>query len=216
MIDLTSIYWPLLTYYSTLFTVSGWYSEEELEEKQQELRNTLDEQFGQNMMVIKESVSKQYEDAQNSLKKELETAKQQVRKMLLLGWYDDVCTPLVRDEWLQMSVNVYWSIHKHLTCLVIDCFLLSVSGWMASSGNSKHHWNNVLFYRYLIGKLGVKMHKVSSSSSYNNSWQHLIISWQRDTTQSYSRFSRQQLSKESLPTMLLVLYVSPFCFHLCL
>ena len=98
MIDLTSIYWPLLTYYSTLFTVSGGYSEEELEEKQQELRNTLDEQFGQNMMVIKESVSKQYEDAQNSLKKELETAKQQVRKMLLLGWYDDVCTPLVRDE----------------------------------------------------------------------------------------------------------------------
>ena len=79
MIDLTSIYWPLLTCYSTLFTVSGGYSEEELEEKQQELRNTLDEQFGQNMMVIKESMSKQYEDAQNSLKKELETAKQQVR-----------------------------------------------------------------------------------------------------------------------------------------
>lgn len=60
------------------FAASGGYSEEELEEKQQELRNTLDEQFGQNMMVIKDSMSQQYEEVQNSLRKELETAKQQV------------------------------------------------------------------------------------------------------------------------------------------
>lgn len=61
-----------------LSAASGGYSEEELEEKQQELRNTLDEQFGQNMMAIKDGISKQYEASQASLKQELETAREQV------------------------------------------------------------------------------------------------------------------------------------------
>lgn len=58
--------------------VSGGYSEEEVEERQQVLRNTLDEQFGQNMMAMKESMSQQYEQTQGSLRKELDTARQQV------------------------------------------------------------------------------------------------------------------------------------------
>ena len=63
---------------SCVYAASGGYSEEELEEKQQELRNMLDEQFGQNMMVMKESMSKQHEETQKTLKQELDSAKQQV------------------------------------------------------------------------------------------------------------------------------------------
>lgn len=57
---------------------SGGYSEEDLEEREQELRNTLDEQFGQNMMMMKESMSTQYEETQNSLKKKLEEEQRKV------------------------------------------------------------------------------------------------------------------------------------------
>ena len=49
-----------------------------MEERQQELRNELDEQYGQNMMAIKESMSQQYEDSMKNLKKDLADAKQQV------------------------------------------------------------------------------------------------------------------------------------------
>lgn len=59
-------------------TASGGFSEEEVEEKKQELRNELDEQYGQSMMAIKESMSAQYEESMKVLKKDLDTAKQQV------------------------------------------------------------------------------------------------------------------------------------------
>lgn len=61
-----------------MLTASGGYSEEELEEKQQELRNMLDEQFGQNMMQMKQSMSQQYSETQKTLQQQLDTAKQQV------------------------------------------------------------------------------------------------------------------------------------------
>lgn len=64
--------------YCLLFAASAGYSEEEFEEKQQELRNQLDEQFGQNMMAIKESMSKQYQDSMKDMEKKLELASLQV------------------------------------------------------------------------------------------------------------------------------------------
>ena len=70
----------------SVYAASGGYSEEELEEKQQELRNMLDEQFGQNMMVMKESMSKQHEETQKTLKQELDSAKQQVGQLRMVTY----------------------------------------------------------------------------------------------------------------------------------
>lgn len=47
----------------------------------------LDEQFGQNMMVMKESMSKQHTDTQNTLREDLKTAKQQVRTFVA-HWFN--------------------------------------------------------------------------------------------------------------------------------
>jgi len=64
---------------------SGAFSEEEVEEKQQALRDMLDEQFGQNMMAMKESMSRSHEENQNALKKELQLAREQVM-VLYFTW----------------------------------------------------------------------------------------------------------------------------------
>jgi len=49
-----------------------------MEERQQGLRNELDEQFGQNMMAMKESLNEQFHDTQRKLESELEHAMAQV------------------------------------------------------------------------------------------------------------------------------------------